>query len=186
MPDNPTRPPVTVTLEAGPTGTGSIDDFELFYARRVLDRLRARLGRQGLLDLLAADIEKGNAFLRESALTSDGGFTAGTTVLTTRGLTSGQFLAWMEKTFANDENARLAAHPEHYAMFPGVDGTFTVVENIGPPRLLLLHGRLGNGRDGLGLERGRTAPGVGVSAQDVLEPLPGRRHRRGAGADPVR
>ncbi|MFB9466585.1 hypothetical protein [Streptomyces cinereospinus] len=132
MPDNPTRPPVTVTLEAGPTGTGSIDDFELFYARRVLDRLRARLGRQGLLDLLAADIEKGNAFLRESALTSDGGFTAGTTVLTTRGLTSGQFLAWMEKTFANDENARLAAHPEHYAMFPGVDGTFTVVENIGP------------------------------------------------------
>lgn len=67
MPDNQTTPPVTVTLEAGPAYAGSIDDFELFYARRAVDRFRTLLGRQGLLDLLAADIETGNAFLRESA-----------------------------------------------------------------------------------------------------------------------
>lgn len=116
MTDNQTLPPVTVTLEDGPTGAGSIDDFELFHARRALDRFRTLLGRQGLLDLLAADIEEGNAFLRESARTSDGSFKAGTTVLATKGLTSGAFLAWMDKAFAGDESALLAAHPEHYVM----------------------------------------------------------------------
>jgi len=132
MPDNQTSPPVTVTLVAGPTGTGSIDDFELFYARRALDRFRTRLGRQGLLDLLAADIEEGNAFLRESARTSDGSFKAGTTVLETRGLTSAAFLAWMDKAFAgDDESVLLAAHPEHYVMGTDAVGA-RVVENIGP------------------------------------------------------
>ncbi|MFB7031962.1 MULTISPECIES: hypothetical protein [unclassified Streptomyces] len=124
--------PVTVTLTSGPTGPGSIDDFELLYARRVLDRFRARLGRQGLLDLLAEDIEEGNAFLRESARASGGRFTAGTTVLTTHGLTSGEFLAWMDEAFAADESALLAAHPEHFVMAPGADGSFNVVESIGP------------------------------------------------------
>ncbi|OON72176.1 hypothetical protein [Streptomyces tsukubensis] len=124
--------PATVTLVSGPTGPGGIDDFELFYARRALDRFRARLGRQGLLDLLAADMEEGNAFLRESARASDGNFTGGTTVLAARGITSGEFLAWMDKTFAGDEKPLLAAHPEHYVMAPGADGAFNVVENIGP------------------------------------------------------
>ncbi|MFJ6465562.1 hypothetical protein ACIQM0_31825 [Streptomyces sp. NPDC091387] len=124
--------PVTVTLQSGPTGGGSIDDLELFYSRRALDRFRKRLGRQGLLDLLAADIEEGNAFLRDSALASAGAFDAGTTVLATKGLTSADFLSWMEKAFAGDESALLAAHPEHYVMAPGADGAFNVVENIGP------------------------------------------------------
>ncbi|MFI5866770.1 hypothetical protein [Streptomyces sp. NPDC051546] len=131
MTDNQTQAPVTVTLEAGPAGGGSIDDFELFYARRAVDRFRTLLGREGLLDLLAADIEEGNAFLRESALASDGAFKAGTTVLATKGLTSAEFLAWMDKAFAGDEQPLLAAHPEHYAM--GTDETGArVVENIGP------------------------------------------------------
>ncbi|MDL4818571.1 hypothetical protein [Actinomadura opuntiae] len=130
MTDNQTRPPVTVTLESGPAD-GSIDDFELFYARRALDRLRTRLGRQGLLELLAADIEEGNAFLRECARTSDGRFKGGTTVLTTTGLTSGAFLAWMDRAFVGDERALLAAHPEHYVMGPDDIGA-RVVENIGP------------------------------------------------------
>lgn len=132
MPTDQTPPPVTVTLASGPAGPGSIDDFELFYARRVLSRLRTRLGRQGLLDLLAEDIEEGNAFLRESARVSGGDFTVGTTVLTTRGLTSGEFLAWMDRAFVADENALLAAHPEHFVMAPEADGSFHVVENIGP------------------------------------------------------
>ncbi|MEU1122069.1 hypothetical protein ABZ371_00395 [Streptomyces sp. NPDC005899] len=130
MTDNQISPPVTVTLESGPTG-GSIDDFELFYARRAVDRFRTLLGRQGLLDLLAADIEEGNAFLRESARTSDGRFKGGTTVLATKGLTSGAFLAWMDKAFAGDERALLASHPEHYVMGTDEIGA-RVVENIGP------------------------------------------------------
>ncbi|ORT55147.1 hypothetical protein [Streptomyces sp. CB03238] len=131
MTRNQASPAVSVSLLSGPTGTGGIDDFELFHARSALDRFRRRLGRQGLLDLLAADIEEGNAFLRESALASDGGFEGGTTVLVTQGLTAGEFLAWMEEAFAGDERVLLAAHPEHYVMAPGADG-FHVVENIGP------------------------------------------------------
>ncbi|MFE2912972.1 hypothetical protein [Kitasatospora indigofera] len=131
MTDKQTPPPVSVTLEAGPAGSGSIDDFELFYARRALDRFRTLLGRQGLLDLLAAEIEEGNAFLRESARTSGGSFKAGTTVLATKGLTSAAFLAWMDEAFAGDERALLMAHPEHYVM--GTDSVGArVVENIGP------------------------------------------------------
>lgn len=131
MTDTQTTPPVTVQLVSGPVGAGSIDDMELFYSRRALERFRTLLGRQGLLDLLAADIEEGNAFLRESARTSDGSFKAGTTVLATQGLTSAAFLAWMDKAFAGDEGPLLAAHPEHYAM--GTDSVGArVVENIGP------------------------------------------------------
>lgn len=132
MTDKQTSPAVTVTLESGPAGAGSIDDFELFSARRALDRLRTRLGREGLLDLLAADIEEGNAFLRECALGSDGEFYGGTTVLQASGLTSAEFLAWMDAAFAGkDERPLLAAHPEHYAMGADEIGA-RVVENIGP------------------------------------------------------
>ncbi|MFJ2060118.1 hypothetical protein ACIOMM_29825 [Streptomyces sp. NPDC087908] len=128
---NQTAQPVTVTLQAGPADTGGIDDFELFYARRAVDRYRTLLGRQGLLDLMAGDIEKGNAFLRENALASGGVFKGGTTVLATKGLTSGEFLAWMDKAFAGDEQPLLAAHPEHYVMGTDEIGA-RVVENIGP------------------------------------------------------
>ncbi|MFI5986935.1 hypothetical protein ACIBEA_39495 [Streptomyces sp. NPDC051555] len=131
LPTPRTLPPVSVTLETGPANAGSIDDFELFYARRALDRFRTLLGRQGLLDLLAPDIEAGNAFLRECARSSAGSFKAGTTVLAVKGLTSGAFLAWMDRAFAGDERALLAAHPEHYVM--GTDSIGArVVENIGP------------------------------------------------------
>ncbi|MFB7652421.1 MULTISPECIES: hypothetical protein [unclassified Streptomyces] len=121
----------TVRLASGPAGPGDIDDFELFYSRRVLSLLKARLGRQTLFDLLAADIEEGNAFLRQSAQDSGGSFTSGTTVLETQGLKAGQFLAWMGKAFA-DEDVLLAAQPEHYAMVNKDDGSVHVTENIGP------------------------------------------------------
>ncbi|MFC8231361.1 hypothetical protein [Streptomyces sp. NPDC057287] len=131
MTDSPNSATAAVTLVSGPAGTGSIDDFELFYARRALGRFRARLGRQGLLDLLAADIDEGNAFLRESARASDGGYTGGTTVLSTQGLGAGEFVAWMDKAFA-DENVLLAAQPEHYLMVGQANGSVHVVENVGP------------------------------------------------------
>lgn len=131
MTENQRTPSVTVTLKSRPAGGGTIDDFELFYARRAVERFRTLLGRQGLLDLLAADIEEGNAFLRESAVASGGAFKGGTTVLQAQGLTSGEFLAWMDKAFAGDEQPLLAAHPEHYAMGTDEIGA-RVVENIGP------------------------------------------------------
>ncbi|MEU1122072.1 hypothetical protein ABZ371_00415 [Streptomyces sp. NPDC005899] len=131
MTDSPTSAPADVTLVSGPTGAGNIDDFELFYARRALGRFRARLGRQGLLDLLAADIDEGNAFLRESAQASGGSFAGGTTVLSTKGLGAGEFVAWMDKAFA-DEEVLLSAQPEHYVMVGQANGSVHVVENVGP------------------------------------------------------
>ncbi|MFF7335051.1 hypothetical protein ACIQU5_33415 [Streptomyces sp. NPDC090306] len=131
MSDKSTAATPVVTLSSGPTGAGSIDDFELFYARRALGRFRSLLGRQNLLDLLAADIEKGNASLAEYARASGGDFTGGTTELATRGMAAGEFLAWMDKAFA-DEEVLLAAQPEHYSMVNQADGTVHVVENIGP------------------------------------------------------
>lgn len=47
MTDGPTLTPVTVTLEAGPTGAGSIDDLELFYARRAPGPIRDTAGPLG-------------------------------------------------------------------------------------------------------------------------------------------
>ncbi|MFI1441704.1 hypothetical protein [Streptomyces fructofermentans] len=115
MTDDQTSQPVTVTPEAGPTGTGSIDDLKLFHSRGAPERRGTLLDRQGLLDPLAPNIEEGNAFLHESARTCAGDFKAGTPVLT-KGLTSGAFLAWLDTAFAGDESALLAAHPEHYVM----------------------------------------------------------------------
>ncbi|MFJ1901636.1 hypothetical protein [Streptomyces sp. NPDC088115] len=131
MTESQTSPPAVVTLASGPAGGGNIDDFELFYARRALRRFRERLGRQGLLDLLAEDIDKGEAFLRENARLSEGTFNCGTTVLATRGTSAGEFVAWMDKAFA-DENVLLDAQPEHYVMVGQPDGAVHIVENVGP------------------------------------------------------
>jgi hypothetical protein len=120
-----------VEMVSGPSAPGRVEDFELFHARRVLARLKAVIGRQGLLDLLAAEIEEGDAFLREQARLSDGKFRSATTVLAARGIKAGQFLHWMDKSFSN-EPVLLAAEPDHYAFVPNPDSTVTVVENIGP------------------------------------------------------
>jgi hypothetical protein len=120
-----------VELVSGPTGTGSIDDFELFYARRALRRLKALIGRQGLLELLADEIKRGNDFLREHALMSKGSFKSATTVLAVQGLKAAEFVGWMDE-IVSDEAAMLAAQPEHYVMTGQADETVHIVENLGP------------------------------------------------------
>jgi hypothetical protein len=119
----------TVTITSGMPGE-NIDDFELFYARRALRILKSRLGHQGLLDLLANDIEAGNAFLRECAQASEGAFEGGTIVLSAEGLRSTDFLGWLSQAFA-DEDVLLAAHPEHWAFSEEPGGPMNVVETIG-------------------------------------------------------
>jgi len=120
-----------VELVSGPTGPGSVDDFELFYARRALRRLKGLIGRQGLLDLLADEIEHGNAFLREHALSSNGNFKSATTVLAVQGLKAAEFVGYMDD-IVTDEPAMLAAQPEHYVMAGQADERVHIVENLGP------------------------------------------------------
>ncbi len=121
----------SVELVSGPTGPGGMDDFELAHARRALAKLKALVGRQGLLDLLAKDIDEGNAYLREKAIASKGSMRASTTVLAIRGLKAAEFVHWLETSFAN-ESVLLAGEPEHYVIAPNADRTVTLVENIGP------------------------------------------------------
>jgi hypothetical protein len=120
-----------IDVVSGPTDHGTVNDYELFYARRALRRLKTRLGRQGLLDLLANDIEKGNAFIRQAAENSNGEFRPATTVLAVTGLTAGEFMSWLDAK-TSDEAAMLAAQPEHFAMDGRPDGTVLLVENFGP------------------------------------------------------
>jgi len=120
-----------VNLVSGPTRPESIDDFELFYARRALRRLKGLIGRRGLLDLLADEIEHGNAFLREHARRSNGNFKSATTVLDVYGLKAGDFVGYMDD-IVTDEPAMLAAQPEHYVMVGQADGRVHIVENLGP------------------------------------------------------
>ena len=75
-----------VNLVSGPAGGSTIDDFEIFYARRALRRLKTLIGRDGLLQLLADDIEAGNSFMREHAVQSNGEFRGATTVMAVEGL----------------------------------------------------------------------------------------------------
>jgi hypothetical protein len=120
-----------VELVSGPAGTGSVDEYEIFYARRALRRLKTLIGRQGLLDLLADDIEHGNAFMREHAVKSKGEFRPATTILGVKGLKASEFVGWMDEALT-DEAAMLAAQPEHFVASGHSDETAHIVENIGP------------------------------------------------------
>lgn len=122
--------PADVQLVSGPTAPGGLADFELLHARQVLAQLKGLLGRQGLLELLDAEIEKGNAFLREMAELSHGELRPTTIELQATGITALQFLQWLGKAF-DTESTLLAAEPDHYAMYLNPDSTVTVVERLG-------------------------------------------------------
>jgi len=124
------REPVAVELISGPTEAGGLAHFELAHARLVLAQLKKLLGRQGLLDLLADEIERGNAYLRDMASQSNGELRPTTIVLEARGIKAGQFLRWLGAAF-QDEPVLLAAEPDHYAMFLNIDTSVTVVERLG-------------------------------------------------------
>jgi len=120
-----------VDLVSGPAGESTIDDFEIFYARRALRRLKRLIGRDGLLQLLADDIEVGNSFMRKHAVRSNGEFRAATTVLAVEGLKASEFVGYMDEILT-DEAAMLAAQPEHFVMAGHSDETAHIVENLGP------------------------------------------------------
>jgi hypothetical protein len=120
----------SVELISGPAGDSSIDDFEIFYARRALRRLKTLIGRDGLLELLAVDIELGNSVMRGHAAKSNGEFRSATTVLAVEGIKAAEFVGYMDEILT-DEAAMLAAQPEHFVMAGHSDETAHIVENLG-------------------------------------------------------
>ncbi|MFC8730921.1 hypothetical protein ACFT5B_00485 [Luteimicrobium sp. NPDC057192] len=118
----------TVRL-AGEETDSTIDEFELFSARRALELLKRKLGRERLLELLDEEIAAGEAFLRGHLDRSAGEEATGTTTLRARGITSAEFGAWLGAAFAR-EDVMLAGHPEHWSIHaePGKD--VNIVETL--------------------------------------------------------
>lgn len=118
----------TVRLDAQDTDA-TIDGYELFSARRALELLKRKLGRQRLLKLLADEIAAGDAFLRGHLERSSGEEASGTTTLRARGITAAQFGAWLGAAFAR-EDVMLAGHPEHYAIHTEPGQLVNIVETL--------------------------------------------------------
>ena len=119
-----------ITIVSGPTSSGTASDWELFFARRALATLKARLGRQGLLDLLQPDLAASAKTLTACAASSDGQWRPAVTQLHAEGLSAAEFLAYFHSIF-DDSPQLVAAHPEHFVL-ASTDGGHQVVENLGP------------------------------------------------------
>jgi len=119
-----------ITIVSGPTSSGTASDWELFFARRALATLKARLGRQGLLDLLQPDLAASAKTLTACAASSDGQWRPAVTQLHAEGLSAAEFLAYFHSIF-DDSPQLVAAHPEHFVL-AATDGGHQVVENLGP------------------------------------------------------
>lgn len=114
----------------GDDSDATIDGFELFSARRALELLKRRLGRERVLELLRDEIAEGDAFLREHLARSEGRQATGTTVLRARGIGSGPFAGWLSRAFQR-EDVLLAAHPEHYSIHGEPGAAVNIVETLG-------------------------------------------------------
>ena len=124
-----TRTEPSVRLESADTDAG-IDGFELFSARRALNLLKSKLGRERLLELLHDEIAAGDAFLRDHFERSAGAQATGTTTLRAQGLTAAEFTGWLGRAFAR-EDVMLAGHPEHYAIHAAPGRDVNIVETLG-------------------------------------------------------
>ena len=83
-----------ISIVSGPTSPGTASDWELFFARRALAMLKARLGREGLLDLLQPDLAAAAKTLTACAASSDGQWRPAITELHAEGLSAGEFLGY--------------------------------------------------------------------------------------------
>jgi hypothetical protein len=119
-----------ITVVSGPTSPGTASDWELFFARRALAMLKARLGHQGLLDLLQPDLAASAKTLTACAASSGGQWRPARTQLHAEGLSAAEFLSYFHSIF-DDSPQLVAAHPEHFVL-AAVDGGHQVVENLGP------------------------------------------------------
>ncbi|WP_144713390.1 hypothetical protein [Curtobacterium pusillum] len=118
----------TVRL-AGEDTDSTIDGLELFSARRALELLKRRLGRDGVLALLRDELAAGDAFLRDHLARSAGEETTGTTTLRAHGITAAAFGAWLGAAFAREE-VMLAGHPEHWSIHAEPGRDVNIVETL--------------------------------------------------------
>jgi uncharacterized protein len=127
-----TNETINVTVVAGPTSRGTVADWELFFARRALAKLKSRLAQKGLLDLLAPDIDASTQALKTWVDSSQGQWRPATTQLQSRGISAEEFLSYF-MSILSDQPKNLAVQPEHFVLTPVEDGEghlVRVVENL--------------------------------------------------------
>lgn len=126
------------SLPNGPNlSTSEIDAWELKVARRGLQNLKTLLEGKPMLDLLAKQIEEGDAYFKDIIARSNGQFKESRVDFSANGITSSQFLEWFtgmdakgtsEGTRRTYLDVMAPAHPEHYSLGPYPLG---IVETIG-------------------------------------------------------
>ena len=106
-----------------------INHFELMSARRALQLLKSKLGRERLLELLQDEITEADAFMHQALQRSAGQQASGTVQLRAHGLSAAAFGRWLADAF-DRQDVMLAAHPEHYVVH-NVPGRPHIVETLG-------------------------------------------------------
>lgn len=123
---------IDIAVVAGPTSPGTSADWELFFARRALAKLKSRLGQQALLELLEPDIADSARTLKAWADSSQGQWRPALTRLRVRGISAGEFVSYFT-SITGDQPKLLAAQPEHFVLVEAGDGpshVIRVVENL--------------------------------------------------------
>ena len=83
---------IDIAVTAGPTSPGTTADWELFFARRALAKLKSQLGQQALLELLEPDTAASARTLKAWADSSHGQWRPALTQLQVRGISAEDFV----------------------------------------------------------------------------------------------
>ena len=115
---------------AGQADDLDIRGYELFSAHRALALLKAKLGRERILELLQDELAAGDVHYRSAVETSAGAQETGTITLHAHGITAAQFGGWLASAF-DREDVMLAGHPEHFVIHKERPGRVLIVETLG-------------------------------------------------------
>jgi uncharacterized protein len=116
---------IDIAVTAGPTSPGTTADWELFFARRALAKLKSQLGQQALLELLEPDTADSARTLKAWADSSHGQWRPALTQLQVRGISASEFVSYF-MSITGDQ-------PEHFVLAEAGDGlshVIRVVENL--------------------------------------------------------
>jgi uncharacterized protein len=120
-------------LLAGPSIAGTVEDCELNFARRALQKIKARLGVDTTERLLQLDIDEAKTFWDDALKKNTTGELKPAEVqLSVRGISAGEFLTWFHDRCAKRVPDTLAAEPELWVIASDNQGDQKIIENLGP------------------------------------------------------
>jgi hypothetical protein len=123
-------------LVSGPTALGSINEWELLFARRALLALKESLGADGIKSALAARIIDSEDWWRHQLdrnriNVGAAAYKPARIVLAVSGLSAEEFLDWFTGEQRNAQSYAIDAEPEHFRLFENPP-FLEMIENLGP------------------------------------------------------